>query len=162
MNRLAIMLLTLLIAGIAHAQETVYYLQMMQILTNWNETPVYAQIVVSNEAEAVTLMHTLADDPDYFGDSGDGELSWVASYHTHHFHPDTPCTNPQIGVHFSNKKGMSQWVLIAEDPEEAVARTGMRTVYMLRCKNQGQANALEKKIAKQHPGKKWKLKKHGW
>jgi len=168
----AIAIALCLAATLCHAEPWAYF-EMRQDVTNdvMEDTSSAAVeitgILLTNAnpyAQATNLAAAYAADPDYFGDSGDGELAYKAVIHWHDHYNPTPCVIVPIAEHASNHDKKTKWTVIEEDiandprwPDRYLPET-----FTLEAKNAGQAKQKENKVKAANPGKKWKPRKdHG-
>lgn len=126
---------------------------MRQISTNVAPTVVVIEnIALTNaQTQAEELCAEFAADPDYFGDSGDGELAYQCFIHWHNGDA-MQCAAELIAEHHSNKKELKQYIIM--ESEDALPER-----FILRCTSKQTADRLEKKIKDRDKAKKWKERK---
>jgi hypothetical protein len=159
-----IAILFLLSVCIASAEPLPYF-EMKQYITNVEDKAsnyfpqgiaVTGLLLTNGMAEAITMMNSLASDPDYFGD----DIAFDAYIHWHdHFNPSA-CRLEFVGSHRSKKDALTKYMALIEDvdnPSRFIPES-----WILAIDNKKDANRKEAKIKASHGDKKWKRRKdHG-
>lgn len=124
----------------------------------WVEVSGIKLSATNADAEAVAWMNLLAADPDFFGDSGKGELAYDAWKHMPHSNAEQ-CSRTLVGSHRSKKTPVTEWIELEEDMDGKDNNKYLPMRFVLACKSKAKANQLEAKIKEKFPGKNWKERK---
>lgn len=156
-----IAILFLLSVCIASAEPLPYF-EMKQYITNVEDKAsnyfpqgiaVTGLLLTNGMAEAITMMNSLASDPDYFGD----DIAYDAYIHWHDHLSLTSCRMELVGSHRSKKDALTKYMMLIEDidnPSRFIPQS-----WILAIKSKSDASRKEAKIKSSQGGKKWKARK---